>query len=174
MEKSNLSSGQKKVIELYLQGANLFVSGGAGTGKSFILNYLKHNFSSQGLQITASTGISAVNIGGTTIHPWAGIGLANQPLEQIINNLYTAKLSKLRKKIIHTKSLAIDEISMISAETLDILDCVFKEIRKNTKPFGGLQVLFFGDFLQLPPVFSNQYYTEKFHSTMKQHPQMVG
>lgn len=152
MEKSNLSSAQKKVIELYLQGANLFVSGGAGTGKSFILNYLKHNFSSQGLQITASTGISAVNIGGTTIHSWAGIGLANQPLEQIINNLYTAKLSKLRKKIILTKSLAIDEISMISAETLDILDCVFKEIRQSTKPFGGLQVLFFGDFLQLPPV----------------------
>lgn len=152
LEKLTLSSLQQRVIELYLSGKNLFISGGAGTGKSFILNHLKQNYSSEGLAITASTGISAVNIGGTTIHSWAGIGLANQPVEQIVNNLYSAKLSKVRKKIIKTKSLAIDEISMISAETLDILDTVFKEIRQNSQPFGGLQVLFFGDFLQLPPV----------------------
>ena len=152
MEKSNLSSDQEKIIDLYLQGKNLFISGGAGTGKSYILNYLKNNFSNCGLQITASTGIAAVNINGSTIHSWSGIGLANQPLEQIINNLYSSKFSKIRKKIINTKSLAIDEISMISAETFDILDNVFKEIRQNDKPFGGLQVLFFGDFLQLPPI----------------------
>jgi len=149
---NSLSKDQEKVIELYLKGHNLFVSGGAGTGKSFLLNYLKLNYSNNGLEITSSTGISAVNIGGSTIHSWAGIGLANQPIEQILANIFSAKFTKIRKRIIKTKTLAIDEISMISPEVLEILDIVFQEIRQNNQPFGGMQILFFGDFLQLPPV----------------------
>lgn len=155
MSELSLSSDQQKVIELYLQGKNLFISGGAGTGKSFLLNYLKLNFSHHDLEITSSTGISAVNIGGTTIHSWAGIGLANQPIEQILNNLLSTKMTKIRKRIIKTKTLAIDEISMISPEVLEILNIVFQEIRQNSQPFGGMQILFFGDFLQLPPVNRN-------------------
>jgi ATP-dependent exoDNAse (exonuclease V) alpha subunit len=155
LSELSLSSDQQKVIELYLQGKNLFISGGAGTGKSFLLNYLKLNFSHHDLEITSSTGISAVNIGGTTIHSWAGIGLANQPIEQILNNLLSTKMTKIRKRIIKTKTLAIDEISMISPEVLEILNIVFQEIRQNSQPFGGMQILFFGDFLQLPPVNRN-------------------
>ena len=155
MSELSLSTDQQKVIELYLQGKNLFISGGAGTGKSFLLNYLKLNFSHHNLEITSSTGISAVNIGGTTIHSWAGIGLANQPIEQILNNLLSTKMTKIRKRIIKTKTLAIDEISMISPEVLEILNIVFQEIRQNSQPFGGMQILFFGDFLQLPPVNRN-------------------
>ncbi len=157
MSELSLSSDQQKVIELYLQGKNLFISGGAGTGKSFLLNYLKLNFSHCDLEITSSTGISAVNIGGTTIHSWAGIGLANQPIEQILSNLLSIKMTKVRKKIIKTKTLAIDEISMISSEVLEILDIVFQEIRQNRQPFGGMQILFFGDFLQLPPINRNSH-----------------
>ena len=157
MSELSLSSDQQKVIELYLQGKNLFISGGAGTGKSFLLNYLKLNFSHCELEITSSTGISAVNIGGTTIHSWAGIGLANQPIEQILSNLLSIKMTKVRKKIIKTKTLAIDEISMISSEVLEILDIVFQEIRQNRQPFGGMQILFFGDFLQLPPINRNSH-----------------
>ena len=157
MSELSLSSDQQKVIELYLQGKNLFISGGAGTGKSFLLNYLKLNFSHHDLEITSSTGISAVNIGGTTIHSWAGIGLANQPIEQILNNLLSSKMTKIRKRIIKTKTLAIDEISMISPEVLEILNIVFQEIRQNSQPFGGMQTLFFGDFLQLPPVNRNSH-----------------
>jgi ATP-dependent exoDNAse (exonuclease V) alpha subunit len=152
---NSLSKDQEKVIELYLKGHNLFVSGGAGTGKSFLLNYLKLNYSNNGLEITSSTGISAVNIGGSTIHSWAGIGLANQPIEQILANIFSTKFTKIRKRIIKTKTLAIDEISMISPEVLEILDIVFQEIRQNNQPFGGMQILFFGDFLQLPPVGNN-------------------
>jgi len=157
LSELSLSSDQQKVIELYLQGKNLFISGGAGTGKSFLLNYLKLNFSHHDLEITSSTGISAVNIGGTTIHSWAGIGLANQPIEQILNNLLSSKMTKIRKRIIKTKTLAIDEISMISPEVLEILNIVFQEIRQNSQPFGGMQTLFFGDFLQLPPVNRNSH-----------------
>ena len=152
MEINDLSDKQQKVIELFLQGKNLFISGGAGCGKSYLLNFLKRNFANNGLEITASTGISAVNIGGSTIHSWAGIGLANQPIEQIIENIFLPKFSKVRRKIIKTKTLAIDEISMISREVLEILDQVFRAVRGNEKPMGGMQMLFFGDFLQLPPI----------------------
>ena len=152
MEINDLSDKQQKVIELFLQGKNLFISGGAGCGKSYLLNFLKRNFANNGLEITASTGIAAVNIGGSTIHSWAGIGLANQPIEQIVENIFLPKFSKVRRKIIKTKTLAIDEISMISREVLEILDQVFRAIRGNEKPMGGMQMLFFGDFLQLPPI----------------------
>jgi ATP-dependent exoDNAse (exonuclease V) alpha subunit len=152
LEINDLSDKQKQVIELFLQGKNLFISGGAGCGKSYLLNFLKRNFANNGLEITASTGIAAVNIGGSTIHSWAGIGLANQPIEQIIENIFLPKFSKVRRKIIKTKTLAIDEISMISREVLEILDQVFRAVRANEKPMGGMQMLFFGDFLQLPPI----------------------
>ena len=152
MEINTLSDKQQKVIELFLEGKNLFISGGAGCGKSYLLNFLKRNFANNGLEITASTGIASVNIGGSTIHSWAGIGLANQPIEQIIENIFLPKFSKVRRKIIKTKTLAIDEISMISREVLEILDHVFRAIRGNEKPMGGIQMLFFGDFLQLPPI----------------------
>jgi ATP-dependent exoDNAse (exonuclease V) alpha subunit len=152
LEINDLSDKQQKVIELFLQGKNLFISGGAGCGKSYLLNFLKRNFANNGLEITASTGIAAVNIGGSTIHSWAGIGLANQPIEQIVDNIFLPKFSKIRRKIIKTKTLAIDEISMISREVLEILDQVFRAVRDNDKPMGGMQMLFFGDFLQLPPI----------------------
>jgi len=151
-EHETLSAEQKLVIESISQGHNVLVSGGAGTGKSYLLNYLKRNYSKHGIAITASTGIAAVNIGGATIHSWAGIGLANLPIEQIIANLFSAKLSKTRRRIKQTQILAIDEISMISAELFEILDQVFRAVRENEKPMGGLQILLFGDFLQLPPV----------------------
>ncbi len=151
-EHETLSDEQKLVIENISQGHNVLVSGGAGTGKSYLLSYLKRNYSKHGIAITASTGIAAVNIGGATIHSWAGIGLANLPIEQIIANLFSAKLSKTRRRIKQTQILAIDEISMISADLFDILDQVFRAVRENDQPMGGLQLLLFGDFLQLPPV----------------------
>ena len=94
MEINTLSDKQQKVIELFLEGKNLFISGGAGCGKSYLLNFLKRNFANNGLEITASTGIASVNIGGSTIHSWAGIGLANQPIEQIIENILQKNLGK--------------------------------------------------------------------------------
>lgn len=150
-----LSIQQQSVIEAFEQGKNILVTGGAGTGKSHLLNYLKLNYASQGLEIAASTGIAAVNVGGATIHSWAGIGLANMPVDKIIENLFGARLSKVRRKIKQTRALAIDEISMISAELLEILDHVFRAVRENDEVMGGMQMIFFGDFLQLPPITRN-------------------
>lgn len=150
-----LSKKQQAVIESFEAGKNIFITGGAGSGKSFLLQYLKGNYGSKGLHVTASTGIAAVNIGGSTIHSWSGIGLANMPLEQILSNLFSARFNKVRRQIRQAKALAIDEVSMISAEVFEILDQVFRAVRENNQPMGGLQILLFGDFLQLPPVNQN-------------------
>ena len=147
-----LSTEQQAVIKSLEDGKNILVTGGAGTGKSFILNFIKKKYSGIGLEVTASTGIASVNIGGSTIYSWAGIGLGNLPAKQIIENLFSARGSKARYRIKKTKILAIDEISMISANLLGLLDVVFKAVRNSNLPMGGMQVLFFGDFLQLPPV----------------------
>jgi ATP-dependent exoDNAse (exonuclease V) alpha subunit len=152
-----LSSQQKSVIELFEQGKNILVTGGAGTGKSHLLSFLKRKYASSGLEVAASTGIAAVNIGGSTIHSWAGIGLANMPVDKIIENIFSAKLSKVRRRIKQTKTLAIDEISMISADVFEILDKVFRAVRENDKPMGGMQIILFGDFLQLPPISRDSY-----------------
>ncbi len=147
-----LSEEQQLVIKLLEDGKNILVTGGAGTGKSFILNFIKKKYSRIGLEVTASTGIASVNIGGSTIYSWAGIGLGNLPAQQIIENLFSARGYKARSRIKRTKILAIDEISMISANILELLDIVFKTVRNSNLPMGGMQILFFGDFLQLPPV----------------------
>lgn len=153
--RSLLSKQQNSVIDSFESGNNIFVTGGAGSGKSHLLNFLKLNYGHLGLNITASTGIAAVNIGGSTIHSWAGIGLANLPVEQIIENIFSVKFSRIRRRIKTARALAIDEISMISAEVLEILDQVFRAVRENDKPMGGIQMMFFGDFLQLPPIGKN-------------------
>lgn len=149
---SSLSSEQNSVINSFESGKNIFVTGGAGSGKSYLLNFLKRNYGGAGLAITASTGIAAVNIGGSTIHSWAGIGLANMPIDQIVENIFSGKFSRIRRRIKQARALAIDEISMISAEVFEILDQVFRRIRENNAPMGGIQILLFGDFLQLPPI----------------------
>jgi ATP-dependent DNA helicase PIF1 len=149
---NSLSQQQKSIIITFEEGKNILVTGGAGTGKSHLLSFLRRNYSPSRIDVTASTGIAALNVGGSTIHSWAGIGLANLPIEKIIENIFSAKLSKVRRRIRLARALAIDEISMISAEVLEILDQVFRAVRENNTPMGGLQLVLFGDFLQLPPI----------------------
>src|SRR3989338_5923853 len=158
---SCLSDKQKSVISLFEQGKNLFITGGAGSGKSYLLNFLKKNYGHLGLEVTASTGIAAVNIGGSTIHSWAGIGLANLPIKQIVENIFSAKFARVRRRIRCVKALAIDEISIISSDVLEILNKVFCAVRENSAAMGGIQMLFFGDFLQLPPVNSGFCFNSK-------------
>jgi DNA replication protein DnaC len=135
IQNNELSNLQQNAVNYFLLGENVFVSGGAGCGKSYLINFLKNNYSQLGLEITASTGIAAVNIGGSTIHSWAGIGLANQPLEHILENLNSFKFSKIKQRIRATNCLIIDEISMISAEVLDLLNKVLQNIRKNQNTY---------------------------------------
>ena len=152
MSIKSLSLDQKQAVYLIEDGESIFVSGSAGTGKSYLLQYLRANYLDAGLHITASTGIAAVNVGGQTLHSWAAIGLGNLPTEQIIKNLFSVKFSRVRRKLKLAKMLAIDEISMISAPIFDLLNDLLQAIRQNNKPFGGLQLILFGDFLQLPPI----------------------
>lgn len=139
-----------KIKELIKNGENIFITGSAGTGKSFILNKLKKEFK---IEVTSTTGMAAVNIGGQTIHAWAGVGICNLPIDYAIKSII--KKSSLAKKIKNAQILAIDEISMLDAQTFDYINTVLKAIRSNNKPFGGLQLILFGDFFQLPPVEKN-------------------
>jgi len=127
-------------------GKNVFITGSAGTGKSYNLNLLRKDFPEMG--VTASTGIAAVNVRGTTIHRFAGIGVGKDTAE----TLYFKMAPQVDERISHCKLLAIDEISMLSAEVMDLINELFKKVRRDNRPFGGIQIIAIGDFLQLPPV----------------------
>lgn len=143
---------QKEALDILKLGHNVYLTGAAGSGKTYLLNqyiaYLKSHKIAVG--ITASTGIAATHMGGTTIHSWAGMGIRDTITEKDIADLF--KRSYLRKRFLHTKVLIIDEISMLHAHRLDLVDKICKAFKKNSHPFGGMQVVMCGDFFQLPPV----------------------
>lgn len=143
---------QKEALDILKLGYNVFLTGPAGSGKTYLLNqyidYLKANKIPVG--ITASTGIAATHMGGVTIHSWAGIGIKDTLNDKDIADI--VKKPYLRKRILRTRVLIIDEISMLHAHRLDLVDKVCKAFKKNNLPFGGMQVIMCGDFFQLPPV----------------------
>lgn len=133
---------------------NTLVTGLAGTGKSVVAQKLREKYAgTRGLAVTGSTGIAAINIGGVTIHSWSGMGTAEADASTLAKRiLYDDKRQKQRANILGCRVLIIDEVSMLSADFIDKLDVVCKVVRKSNKPFGGIRMVFFGDFLQLPPV----------------------
>jgi len=146
---------QKDALEILKSGSNIFLTGSAGTGKTFLLNkfikYLKKAKISVG--VTASTGIAATHLDGRTIHSWSGIGLKNDMDNESIRDLIKRKY--LRDRIRKTKVLIIDEISMLDADRLDLVDRVCREAKHLDIPFGGMQIVMCGDFFQLPPIGRN-------------------
>ena len=152
---SQMSDTQHDAISLIAKGHNVFVTGNAGTGKSFVLSAIKQIFRMENSEfaITASTGIAAVNLSARTIHSWAAVGTGEHPAQYYVDYILTSKkLSEVRKRIKKCKILAIDEVSMISADLMNKLDRIFKAVRRSTEPFGGIQMVLFGDFFQLPPI----------------------
>ncbi len=139
----------QKVLNLLMNGENVFLTGYAGTGKSYILNKLKDKLQKK-LTITSTTGIAAVNVKGQTLHSWAGVGLCKNPIHKTVEKIYSRP--SVYKQIRNCKILAIDEISMLNVEVFEYIDEVLKIVRESVEPFGGIQVLFIGDFYQLPPV----------------------
>lgn len=152
---SFLSESQKHAFDLIKEGKNVFITGSAGTGKSYLLNFLKKEFSNRNFHITATTGIASINVGGVTLHSWAGLGIEQVPLNEILKKIFSAKGTNLRKKLLNAEILAIDEISMLSKNTFELLDDLLRKVRDIDFPFGGIQLVLFGDFLQLPPVKSD-------------------
>lgn len=152
----NLSDSQKKALELFKQGNNLLILGCGGTGKSFLIKtmeeYIKTNHQNKKMYLSSTTGISAYNIGGMTIHSFMGIGTGDMPIDVLINRIKRKKM--YRDRIINTDILVIDEVSMLSGELFEKLNLICQNIRKNNMFFGGIQVIFTGDFLQLLPVFN--------------------
>lgn len=143
---------QEDAFDILKLGKNIFLTGSAGSGKTFLLNqyirYLKKNNINVG--ITASTGIVATHLNGRTIHSWSGIGINEEMSDTQIKNLI--KKGSLRNRIMNTKVLVIDEVSMLNAKRLDLIDHICKAIRQDLRHFGGMQVILCGDFFQLPPV----------------------
>uniref|UniRef100_A0AAY5L597 ATP-dependent DNA helicase PIF1 n=1 Tax=Esox lucius TaxID=8010 RepID=A0AAY5L597_ESOLU len=144
-----LNKEQAAVLSAVLSGKNVFFTGSAGTGKSFLLKRIVGSLPPKSTYATASTGVAACHIGGTTLHSFAGIGSGSAPLEQCIE---LAQRHGVLQHWTSCRHLIIDEISMVEAQFFDKLEAIARSVRRSTEPFGGIQLIVCGDFLQLPPV----------------------
>ncbi|KAM4721673.1 ATP-dependent DNA helicase PIF1 [Rhinophrynus dorsalis] len=145
----SLSTEQTLVLSTVLSGKNVFFTGSAGTGKSYLLKRIIGALPPKSTYATASTGVAACHIGGTTLHAFAGIGSGKASLDQCIE---LANRPGVRQHWTSCRHLIIDEISMVEGELFDKLEAVARAIRGKDEPFGGIQLIVCGDFLQLPPV----------------------
>lgn len=143
---------QSKALAILKSGRNVFLTGSAGAGKTYVLNQYIQYLKQHGVPvaITASTGIAATHMNGQTIHSWAGIGIKDYVSDRYLASLRDKKY--FRDKMDKVKVLIIDEISMLHRNQLDAVDYVLKFFKQNDEPFGGVQVIFSGDFFQLPPI----------------------
>jgi PIF1-like helicase/Helix-turn-helix domain len=146
---------QDKALAILKSGKNVFLTGSAGTGKTYVLNqyiqYLQER--SVSVAITASTGIAATHMNGQTIHSWSGIGVKDSLGFGDLGRMQEKKY--LKKNIETAKVLILDEVSMLHKKQLDMLDTIMRSFKEAELPFGGLQLVLSGDFFQLPPVTKN-------------------
>lgn len=147
---------QAEAFDILKTGANVFLTGEPGSGKTYLVNQFVGWLKERGIQpaITASTGIAATHINGHTIHSWCGIGVKNElnkfDLARIVGN------ERVTRRVRSAHTLIIDEISMLSSRTFGLAEIACRAIRGGTAPFGGLQVVLVGDFFQLPPVITQE------------------
>ena len=144
---------QHDALNIMKMGTNVFLTGGAGSGKTFVLNayikYLKEH--DVDVAVTASTGIAATHMGGMTIHAWSGMGIRDYISDYDIDQMEEKKY--LWDRYDKVQVLIIDEVSMLSGNFLDNLDRICRSFKREPeKPFGGIQVVLCGDLFQLPPI----------------------
>lgn len=160
-ESLNLSKSQDLAFEKFKKGESMLILGSAGTGKSKLVKefvkYVKVKGSEEdgkNIYITSTTGISAYNIGGITINSFMGIGTGKAPVDVLLKRMRYRP--GVKDRIRRTDILVIDELSMMSASLFEKMNLIFQTIRKSKKPFGGIQLILTGDFLQLETVFTNE------------------
>lgn len=157
VSKVFLSDEQRHVLSLVLEKKkSVFFTGSAGTGKSVLLREIiaalrrQYAKESDRVAVTASTGLAACNVGGVTLHSFAGIGLGKEPVAELAKKI--RRNQKAKHRWMRTKVLIIDEISMVDGELFDKLEELARILRNNGRPFGGIKLVITGDFFQLPPV----------------------
>jgi ATP-dependent DNA helicase PIF1 len=144
---------QQEALAILESGQSVLLTGAAGTGKTYLVNEFIRRAKKRrkNIAVTATTGLAATHLNGTTIHSWAGIGV-----HDTLPDRFFQKVGKQRQGlIVKADILIIDEISMLHDYRLDMIEEVTRKVRGNDKPFGGLQVVLVGDFFQLPPVNRN-------------------
>lgn len=157
-----LSASQTKALDLIKQGKSVFITGSAGTGKSHLLKKTMAYLDEVGkpFELTASTGVAAWHIGGSTLHSFAGIGLGDDKIEVALE-----KIKRRKDKVADwrgIKVLIVDEISMIQSKYLEKLNCIAKALRNSQQPFGGIQLVLIGDYFQCPSVEKKQNVKHRF------------
>ena len=150
---------QKQIIHAIHGHKSVFITGSAGTGKTFLLKHiiklLRKQYRPSQVFVTASTGVAACALRGQTLHSFSGTGFHMADRETLLNRVLSDK--KARSRLKRAKALVIDEISMIDAELFEKLEYVARNIREVDSVWGGIQLVVSGDFFQLPPVKSKGY-----------------
>ncbi len=136
---------QDEALKVLKTGANVFLTGEPGSGKTYTINSYVRWLREHGIEpaITASTGIAATHIGGMTIHSWSGIGVRDHLTEWDVAEI--SDKSNVKRRAKGTEVLIIDEVSMLSGNVLEMVDMVLRAARERTEPFGGMQVVVVGD-----------------------------
>jgi ATP-dependent DNA helicase PIF1 len=151
-----LNRKQNKAWNMMRDGENILLTGSAGSGKSLLIKMFKTYYQEEKIiSITSTTGTSALLIKGVTLHSYLGIGLGTGSVEALTTKIL--KKSYLKRRWTQLETLIIDEVSMLSPELFDKLEEIGRRVRKNNRPFGDIQLILSGDWLQLPVVKSDNF-----------------
>ncbi len=145
-----LNPDQKQALELLQSGENIFLTGGAGCGKSYVIRQFVSDLGPKQMPILASTGAAAVLVGGRTFHSFFGLGIMEGGAEATFQR--GLKDKRLAKRLREVEGIILDEVSMISGESLRVAEALAQNARESKLPWGGMRVIAVGDFAQLPPV----------------------
>lgn len=150
LETASLDAEQQIAYEVLQSGENVFVTGGAGSGKSFLIRHFMRSLDPKVMPILASTGAAAVLLGGRTFHSFFGLGIMEGGPQETYHRM--KEDAKLMKRLAQVEGVIIDEISMIPASALEVAESLTRHARQSSLPWGGMRVIVVGDFAQLPPV----------------------
>lgn len=158
---NQLNRTQQRIAEwIRDRKESVFFTGVAGTGKSFLLRYLIQILPKDTTYVTASTGLAGVAIEGTTLHSFAGIGLGDESVPDLVKMICERRATSpitAHYRWLNCRVLIIDEVSMLSGELFDKLEAIARQVRRDARPFGGIQLILCGDGLQLAPVRAEKY-----------------